>query len=265
MILLWMGRAVVQGADDLVMIQTGQLPIIISAPHGGNQSLPDVETRQQRDRPTGGSGFVVSRDLGTEELALEFAAALEKRLRARPHLVISRVHRKFIDFNRPADLAYDDPDARPLYEEYHRALQTACRAVQDRFQRGLLIDIHGQILSADTVYRGTHDGKTMSLLRERFGAEAFSGEMSLFGRLKSRGWRVHPDPLDGTEQPGYRGGYIVKTYGSHQNTGVDAVQLEFGDRYRSRANRAATVQVLTEAVADYYQDFLVQTVPVPAK
>lgn len=140
------GRA--EEPANLVRIQSGDLPIILSAPHGGQFDVPDVDVRKIEGRPTGGRGYVVSRDRGTEELAIEAAAAIEKEFGKKPYFVIARSHRKYVDFNRPPEIAFDDPDARPVYEQYHEALRQSCVAVQKRFHRGLLLDLHGQSAAA---------------------------------------------------------------------------------------------------------------------
>jgi N-formylglutamate amidohydrolase len=238
-------------------MQTGELPIIISAPHGGTQPIPLVEeARHVQGKPTGGTGYVTARDTGTEELAGEVTKSIERHFGKKPYCVIARQHRKYLDPNRPPEIAYDDPDAKSVYETYHGALNRYCRDVQTKFRKGLLLDLHGQGSAKEKVFRGTQDGKTVTLLRQRYGEEAVAGESSLFGRLKARGWTVHPDPLSGGEQSGYRGGYIVQTYGSHQGYGIDAIQLEFGMDYRTQDARQKTAATLAAAVADYSKDFL---------
>jgi glutamine amidotransferase-like uncharacterized protein/N-formylglutamate amidohydrolase len=244
-----------------VRTQAGELPIILSAPHGGKMDVPDVAVRQSKGLPTGGSGFVVDRDTGTEELAQQVAESIEKRFGKKPYFVIARSHRKYLDPNRPPEIAYEDADAKPVYDAYHLALSNSCREVQQKFHKGLLLDIHGQGTAKDTVFRGTQNGKTVTLLRERFGESAQVGETSLFGRLKTHGWKVHPDPLDGQEQSGFRGGYIVQTYGSHQGFGIDAIQLEFGADYRAKDAREKTATTLTDAIAEYATSFLDITLP----
>ena len=243
--------------EPLVQIQSGDLPIILSAPHGGNKAVPDVDIRKGEGLlKTRGSGFFTGRDSGTQELALQVAQAVEQRLGKKPYYVVADAHRKYIDFNRPAEIAYEDPDAKQTYDRYHGALTESCSAVQKRFHRGLLLDLHGQGTANDTVFRGTQDGKTVKLLRERFGEPAHSGEASLFARLKAGGWKVHPDPFDGREQNGFRGGYIVQTYGSHERFGIDAVQLEFGGDFRNAKQRAQTANKLAAAIAEYAANFL---------
>lgn len=239
-----------------IRVQKGQIPIIISAPHGGAREIPEVEPRKGEGMEKGASGFFTGRDVGTEQLALAVAAEVKKRFGGEPWYVISRVHRKYIDFNRPAEIGFEDPDARPVYEHYHESIAEACRAIAEKHRCGLLIDIHGQGSSRSTVFRGTRNGKTTELLQQRFGKAAQSGEESLFGLLATRGWKVDPNPFDGKEQAGFTGGYIVGTYGSHQQTAIDAVQLEFGADYTNKEARQKTAEVLADALSTYAAKYL---------
>ena len=248
-------------ADPFVFTAAGELPIILSAPHGGTAEIPGVEKRSTDGKASGGAGFVVARDSGTEELAYEVADAIAARIGKRPYIVVSQIHRQYLDPNRPEDIAFDDSDAKPVYDRYHRTLETYCREVTNRFHSGLLLDLHGQASKRDTVFRGTRNGRTVQHLRTAFGEQAHSGDRSLFGLLHQRGWTVHPVPLDGPEQSGYTGGYIVGTYGSLRGTSIDAIQLEFGAEYRVKSRRAETARVLADAVADYAKSYLKVQVP----
>ncbi len=244
-----------QGADvtleQMVVVNEGQLPIIISAPHGGLFQIPNVEARQGKGMETGPKGFFIGRDGGTEELANDIVKAIETKFGRRPYSVISSVDRKYLDPNRPADIAYEDADAKPVYDRYHEALTEQCQSILNKFRGGLLLDIHGQGSKSDTVFRGTNNGKTVSRLREKFGELAHIGEKSMFGLMKTQGWTVFPDPYNGREQPGFTGGFIVRTYGSHQAMGIDAMQLEFGAEYRTKGNRKKIAEQLANAIEEY--------------
>ncbi len=249
--------------EPFIEVKVGALPIILSAPHGGKRELPGVAPRQGEGLAKVPGGFVVARDGGTEELAREVAAEIQRRYAKPPFVVINQTHRKFFDPNRPPKEAYESERAKLEYDNYHTALAAACRSTQQTFKRGLLLDLHGQGTSKVTVYRGTRNGQTVTLLRERFGEAAHTGPESLCALLKGRGWTVHPDPHDGKEQSGFTGGYIVQHYGSHQGFGIDAMQLEFGGDYRDAKARKETARVLVDAVTVYASLYL--DVPVPAR
>lgn len=242
--------------ESFIEVKQGALPIILSAPHGGQRDLPGVAPREGEGLAKVPGGFVVTRDSGTEELARAVADELQRRYDKSPFVVINRTHRKYFDPNRPPQEAYESEIAKREYDRYHAALADACRTTQQTFRRGLLLDLHGQATSKVTVYRGTRHGQTVALLRDRFGEEAHTGPESLCGLLKARGWTVHPDPHDGKEQAGFTGGYIVGHYGSHQGFGIDAMQLEFGADYRTAKARKETARVLVDAMTVYATRYL---------
>ena len=251
--------------DELVFVQAGDLPIIISAPHGGTGEVPGVSERTGAGLATGPSGFFTGRDGGTEELAMEVVEAIKKRFGKSPYVVVSKVHRKYMDPNRPPDISFEDAKMKPYYEHYHDHLSKFDREVTDRFKAGVLIDLHGQGTSKETVFRGTKNGLTVTHLRETFGEAAHIGTKSLFGLLSARGWKVHPSPHDEKEQSGFTGGYIVQSYGSHKSKPIDAIQLEFGAEYRVAGKRAKTAEVLTDALVEYAGLYLQVQVPAELK
>ncbi len=239
-----------QDRSELFVSQLGDLPVVISAPHGGNLEIPGVPPRKGEGLEAGPAEFRVVRDGGTEELALEVARQLAERMKGRPSFIISRVHRRYVDFNRPPEIAVEHAQARVVYDQYHTAVADAVRTIREKHGSGLLIDIHGQGSSAETVYRGTSNGLTVTGLRKELGEEFHAGENSLLALLKKQNWKVHPDPFDGKEQSGFTGGHIVRTYGSHRRDGIDSIQLELGGNYRKTAVRERIAREMADAIAE---------------
>ncbi|HWO41400.1 MAG TPA: N-formylglutamate amidohydrolase [Candidatus Eisenbacteria bacterium] len=227
------------------------MPIILSAPHGGREPIPHVAERS-------GNGirhFNAGRDHRTDRLAERIAAQLRERLGESPFVVIARFERKFLDLNRPPAAAYECRAVKPYYDAYHDALAAACRRVKAIWGRGLLLDIHGHGADAETIYRGTANGKTVEFLLERFGLEALSGARSVLGYLERKGYRVSPAAGSDRELR-YVGGHIVQTYGSHRGTAIDAIQLEFGTRLRNESNLGRVAADVAEAIAVFAQNYL---------
>lgn len=246
-------KSVEKKVEERVIVHEGELPILISAPHGGTLSIEGVQPREGKGMETGPKGFFTGRDGGTQELAEEVVVAIGKKFGKKPYAVISATHRRFLDPNRPPSIAYEDEDAKPVYDRYHQAMLRFATQIMNERKHGLLIDIHGQGTSRETVFRGTNNGKTVERLKQRFGEQAHVGEQSLFGLLKKQGWKVYPDPFDGREKAGFTGGYIVQTYGSHNAIGLDAVQLEFGAEYRTTGVRKKIAAQIADAVFEYSQ------------
>ncbi|MEI7614894.1 MAG: hypothetical protein WCK63_18490 [Betaproteobacteria bacterium] len=246
--------AVVAQMESLVHLQKGELPILISAPHGGRKDIPGSRHRTGQGMATGGAGFSTAWDAGTEELALELAAEVLRLTGKKPYLVVGSFKRNFLDCNRPPAIAYSDPAARAVYEVYHGALREDCKEIVTRFGSGLVVDLHRQGTSANTVYRGTKNGKSVTAMRAKFGDGIHEGPDSVLGRLKAQGWNVHPDP-GGMEQTGYSGGFITQTYGSERSP-TDAIQFEFGADYcRTPEQRKSTVKALAKVVVELAKSY----------
>lgn len=207
-------------------------------------------------RGVGVAQFTTGRDNNTDDLAEAVALKLGERLGGKPFVVIGRFERKYLDVNRPAAGAYESAAAKPLYDAYHRALEEFSEKVRTQWDRGLLLDLHGQGAEVETIYRGTDNGETVAALVQRHGKEALSGAKSIFGQLAAKGYKVLPDPSGSERERRYVGGYTARTYGSHRGTKIDAIQLEIGTNLRAKANLQRTAHDLAEAIEIFAREFL---------
>ncbi len=242
---------------DFVVVQKGTLPIIVSAPHGGRKKVPDVPERLG----VGIASFATVLDSNTDLLAEKFAAELEKLLNGKPWLVIAKFERKYIDVNRAREQAYESEKAKPYYDAYHEPLEAACKSVKMKYGRGLLLDIHGQGEFRDSICRGTQNGKTVTLLKDRDGWASLTGKRSVLGHLERSGYKILPScdaDVKTKEEPKFTGGHIVGTYGSHTGYAIDAIQLEFGTflRDKEKDKYAKTAKDLADAVALFHDEYL---------
>lgn len=238
---------------DFIILQHGSSPILITAPHGGRVSISGIAER----RGNGIDKFVVVRDDNTLELAEKLAASVEKATGRKPHLIAAKFERKQIDVNRPSTGAYEDEKAKPIYDAYHQAIADACKDIQKGWGRGLLLDIHGQGVDADAIFRGTANDKSVTALIDRFGKQAITGPKGLFGQLEKQSIKVIPanDSKD-KEDSRFNGGHTVRTYGSHDGQAIDAIQLELGGKLRAKANLDATANKIAEAVKAFAKEYL---------
>ncbi|MBY0263693.1 MAG: N-formylglutamate amidohydrolase, partial [Phycisphaerales bacterium] len=232
---------------ELVSVQHGTLPIILSAPHGGTARVPG-----STDRTAG----VVVRDVLTAQVALLVAQRLTEKLGAKPSFVVAQFSRKDADANRSRAEGVENEAAGAQYDAYHRSLRALVDRARLEHPAAILIDIHGQARVPDAIVRGTRNGKTVAALVRRRGETALSGPDSLFGRLKAAGYRVLPeiDPErpDQNTQPEtfFDGGDIVGTYGSQNEGGIDAIQVELGGMRSD--NPMKTARDLADAIAAFY-------------
>lgn len=242
-------------AGELVLTEAGELPVILTAPHGGTEDVPDCAART----PVG-TRFVNRPDQRTDLLARGIADELKQLTGKSPYLVIARFHRKFIDANRRADEAYGDPGCAAVYDAYHAAIRRHIGEIRSKYPQAMLFDIHGQAAYPDSILRGTHYGTAVARLLARAGAPAINGPDSVFGRFAAMGYHIVPlnntVPTDRVEAKGYTGGHTVALYGSNRHDGIDAMQLEFGIDLRAGNVVAATARDTALAIAAFYTRYL---------
>jgi N-formylglutamate amidohydrolase len=253
-------RAADAAPTDLVLVREGTLPIILTAPHGGREAIPGVAPRVTQGKPTGGRGYVTVTDTNTDRLAMGIAAEIKALTGKEPYLVLAKFGRKYVDPNRPPEIGLDSAVARPYYDYYHRSVRRFVDEIRSKYPAGLLIDVHGQKSDPTVVMRGTQNGRTVRRLLERAGAAAVTGPNGIFGQLAANGLAVFPAntmPLGGTrEARGYDGGYTVGAYGSNNANGIDAVQMEFGTRYRGNGAVERSAEDAGKAIAAFYEAYL---------
>lgn len=246
---LW-GPTATAAAQELVTVQAGTMPILLTAPHGGNNPVPGVPRRTD--------GTLVQ-DARTDELAAAVSSRLETLSCARPYMVIARFHRRYIDANRAPEEAYENPAAIPYYASYHGAIRQFVDEIRERYPEGaLLVDLHGQGQEPTRIHRGTRNGLTVRRLLDRAGPPPLVGPQSILGRLQAAGYDVFPPntpPPEPREDPRFNGGYTVGNYGSQQPDGIDALQLEIGARFRQEDTLQPLADQLAAAIADYLGAF----------
>jgi N-formylglutamate amidohydrolase len=246
--------------ENLVLTQVGTLPIVLTAPHGGREPIPDIPPRKVEGKPRGGSQYHVGGDRETDVLVQAIAREIRQLAGEDVYLVMAKFQRKFIDANRPPKIAYDNAKAAPYYEYYHQTIRRFVDDIRNSRRAGLLIDVHGQDKLPDSLVRGTRNGRTIQQLVSRAGMESVTGAKGLFGQLAENGFAVFPAndvPASGTSENGaYNGGFTVAQYGSHTASGIDAVQLEFGSRYRQKTELEASAKRAAKSIVGFYAAYL---------
>ena len=234
--------------EDLIIARTGNLPILLTVPHGGLEAIPGVPVRS---RGTTGT------DTYTIELAEAVAKHLQHALAAQPYVVAARFSRKYIDANRPEPEAIESPHAKPVYDAYHNRIRLFIAQIKERFPQGaVLLDIHGQSGDPGTLHRGTQNGGTVAHLLRSHGPAALTGPHSILGAVESKGYKIFPPGTTLVNPPEdrlYNGGFTVRTYGSSGPEGLAAIQLEVGRDLRRDTQFMA---VLGEAIVVFYKTYL---------
>src|SRR5438876_8110342 len=123
------------GREKHIEYLAGDLPVIISAPHGGRERPEELPDREQ-----GTFAF----DTNTQELARSVADEMHTRTGHWPHMIICRVHRHKLDCNREiGEGAAGNPFAEEAWREFQGFIDAAHAGVVRQQGRGLYIDLHG--------------------------------------------------------------------------------------------------------------------------
>ncbi len=273
------------GHLDYIEYKAGNLPIIISAPHGGN-----LEPNSIPDRDCGGCVYV--QDANTQDLIRDMYDAIVSLFGCYPHVIINRLHRRKLDANREIVEAADgDPNSEDAWEDFQGFIEAAKDSVENRFTKGLYIDLHGHghdIQRLELGYRLTkselqlddseldqaifvNDCSIKNLILENNMqlelSEMIRGADS-FGQLfEEQNYPAVPsenDPYPGNGESYFSGGYNTERHGSKVSGGIDAIQIECNregvrDTDSNRKDFAeSTALVLKEFLEKHYfiTDFL---------
>ncbi|HSW30962.1 MAG TPA: Ig-like domain-containing protein [Longimicrobiales bacterium] len=258
------------GRQSYVEYIPGELPFILSAPHGGSLTPSEIPDRT--------SGTTVT-DTNSRETLLAVREALIVRTGKAPHVVISHLKRIKLDPNREiVEAAAGNPFAENAWNEFHAYLEVASAAVTKTYRSGFYADIHGHghaiaraelgyMLSATQLNRtdaeinapGVAAQSSIRALAASSPlpfAQLLRGSMSLGGLMQKEGVRSVPSP--GDPSPGsdeyFTGGYNTERHGSlAAGRTVSGVQIELplpGIR-DTAANRQAFGEALARALEAY--------------
>jgi len=216
------------GRKQYIEYLSGNLPVILSAPHGGRAKPEELP-----DRNEGTFAY----DTNTQELARAVADELHARTLRWPHLVICRLHRRKLDCNREiAEAAAGNPLAEQAWQEFQSFLDAAEKSVQAEFGRGFYIDLHGhghanqrlelgylhqaeQLAVDDEAlnepqYAAASSLRAIAVLNRVSYAELLRGERSFGALMEQHGFPCSPSPTNPRPQtPYFRGGYNTARHG----------------------------------------------------
>jgi hypothetical protein len=260
------------GRNDYVEYIAGDLPIVLSAPHGGY-----AEPEEIPDRTWG----VTAQDRRTQELARAIGEAIHQRTGRHAHIIVCHLHRSKLDANREiVEAAQGNSYANQAWYEYHHFINAAKRSTSRAYGRGLYVDLHGHghafqrielgyllsssdlSLSDDELEQPQYIEKSsIRKLALEAGADFAAlvrGDVSLGALLSEHGFPAVPSPTypNPGGHPYYTGGYNTRRHGSRDGGSISGVQIEahWNGLRDSASNRAAFAAALADALTAYLAD-----------
>jgi hypothetical protein len=271
--------------NNYIEYRAGNLPIIITAPHGGDllpASIPDRNC----------VGCVYVTDANTADLASRMDMALQTSIGGYPHIIINHLQRIKLDANREiVEAANGNAESEAAWHEWEKFVIAARADITQKWGRGLMIDVHGHghtiqrlelgfalsaaelRLSDATLATATYRDQTgikNNIINNLNGFNTpamIRGEFALGTLLAARGYPSVPSRQDvapASSDPYFDGGYNTVRYGSRDSMTIDAIQIEcnFTGVRNTEANRTAFATQSADALKIYLSKHYFTTLPI---
>lgn len=127
----------VKKQSENVIVRMGNMPLILTAPHGGLKKPQNIPDRV-------GNGSSILGDLYTRDIAEGIEKAIHKHYgNVRPYIVLNQISRRKADMNRSLKEGTETELGEQLWIEYHGHIENCIQQVSKQFNYAILIDIHG--------------------------------------------------------------------------------------------------------------------------
>ena len=237
-----------QGRKGYTTYYPGNIPVILSIPHGGDISPSEISNRTY--------GVTVT-DSNTIELGIAIRNYFYSNHNIRPYVIINNLKRTKLDANRDkVEAAQNNIYAERAFDEFHFYIEKAREDIISKFSTGILFDIHGHginpdgfndlrtwigyLLTADELDNSNdyidqnisiNDVSIYSLLNSsgQTLSQLLSGPNSLGALFENNNYTALPSP-ESRSPEGMRyfsGGYNTFRYGTNREFNFSSIQLEF--------------------------------------
>lgn len=271
-------------AQEYMAIETGNIPMIISVPHGGALRPDLIADRTCNDAVNIMDEFTIEL---AQSILDEFAKSGLK-----PYSIINKMHRSKMDANRNReDATCGDLNAQAVWDLFNGEIQNSRAAVTTNFKKGLFIDLHGHGNPKQRVELGylLYDDE-LALPDETLNSQALlevssiqnlaennvmdlthvdllKGDTSLGSLLDQAGFPAVPskgDPVPSANDNYFSGGYNTANYGSYKGGAIDGIQVEcnrIGIR-ETAAQRQAFAVAFVSAAKTYLETHYFDEIPI---
>ncbi|GAB1464179.1 hypothetical protein [Pedobacter sp. UBA4863] len=258
-------------AEKWVEYVEGDMPLVISVPHGGRVTVDSLPIRDCKGAITGVDGRTI-------ELARDIQHYFKKTYNLVPHIIISHIARKHVDQNRELDnkatCGYEKNE-KP-WHTFHNWVDSALNLASSNGKRAMYIDLHGhghknqrleigynlgkselEKILDETYKHGSKYHSITNLLKQERGLnlkEAIFGEKAFGTFLVNNGVPATPSSQDlvpTKEELFFSGGDNTRRFTSEKYPNVFGLQIECDSSARSEAKRSNTAKGIAEAIVQY--------------
>ena len=251
----------------------GNAPIILSAPHGGDEKPKEISTRTKG---------VFDKDDHTYELTELIIKEFYKQTQLTPYGVIADISRIKVDINRKKEEAYEDEKASIPYNQFHDFIKHSKKEIENKFSKGLYIDIHGQshpkgylefgYLLDNSIIK-QHDGllkhekniknssiSTLSNFSNESFIDQLRGPRSMGSLMSNQGYDSIPSvklPY-ASDNNYFEGAYNTISHGSLYGGNISGIQIEFSYKNvrDTKENREKCAKAFVESLLTFVKAHL---------
>ncbi|CAO3606702.1 unnamed protein product [Mucor fragilis] len=250
-----------------VYSKLGNLPLIITAPHGGLLKPESIPNRI-------GDGSSVLGDMYTKDIALGIEQfIIEHYGDAFPHVVANDISRRKADPNRSMEEGTETEAGEQVWKAYHGRVKESVESILKTNLCGLLVDIHGHTHSSGRIELGyllspddlrsdrvrldqaiLEKSSIQSLAKRRLKITEPHRFLALFGDsiIESSANQISVLPSSTLPSPPdadyFVGGFTTQHYHNYWN-GLDAIQVEIPKHLRwNEKNRQHAIRVISLAI-----------------
>ena len=268
----------------------GNLPIVLSAPHGGPigddvtgapLTVTNIIDRDCTNQEFAGNSCRTTNDYNTAVLTQAIVDSFAEKTGCYPHAVINQLARRKLDANREiGEAAMGDESAKTAWHEYHDFIRVAKSKIQQDYGSGLLLDVHGHghsqrhiqvgyLLDENDLVLSDSELNSANLInkssikslvsnnRQGFSHSALIRGRQAFGTMLED-LNMHSIPSQQSPEPYtdisfFEGGYNLAIHSSRNGGTIDGIQVELNrtDRLNSGGNVLTSADRITDALILY--------------
>lgn len=272
----------VMGTKDYVEYIEGNMPFVISIPHDGMLRPEDIPDRTC-------IRCSKNQDIHTIEIGKAIREHIFELTGLYPYIIISHLHRSKLDPNRNIqEAATGHKQAELAWTEFHHFVDSAITEVEQRYGKGLYIDLHGHRHKVERVELGyLVSGEELRFSDDFLNDESFyeysslrslinnnrksssyidllRGPESFGAMLENKGYTTVPSlniPFPKENEPLFSGGFNTKKHSSVAGGTVDGIQVEIGLQLRMDAvRRIEFAETLSEVVLKYLKTYYFENI-----
>lgn len=246
--------------NEFIICRKGNIPLILSVPHGGINKFEDILL----ERKDGKKGI----DKNTIKIALKLKESIKNYSQEKfknqifPSLIFSNVHRSRIDFNRPPSEAYpaDSKLSEKIYNEFHENLKKLLFYNFQNWKVSYLIDIHGfkkskrppGFMDVEIVI-GTRNLQTLFPEGQPKNENHKNIRNLIIEELHKN--NIFTAPVwPRQKEVILTGGYITRKYGAKYYNFSKSMQIEFSDdiRYNDEKLYLKVIHILSKTLSNFF-------------